>query len=45
MAINDKNDNHNWDRACMIRRGVEDLGQYFKQDDTPVMKYSKGFKP
>ncbi|HEY5690656.1 MAG TPA: hypothetical protein VIS49_04285, partial [Cyclobacteriaceae bacterium] len=44
LKITGKDDNHNWDRAFIVRREAEFFLPYFKLVATPAHKYTQSFR-
>lgn len=44
MKITGKDDNHNWDRAFIVRREAEFFLPYFKLEVAPAHKYTQSFR-
>jgi ferredoxin--NADP+ reductase len=44
MKITGKDDNHNWDRAFIVRREAEFFLSYFKLEVAPAHKYTQSFR-
>lgn len=44
LAITGRDDHHNWDRAFIVRREVEDFLPYFHQQSLPVRRYNQSYK-